>query len=301
MDVSDFSDPVDKEIIAILNHGKKQQKEIIELVDKSSGTVRNHLSYLVDSHNIIRKEENGGVFYYLEEQGGDIIRPKPSADIDKVNLTLHKMSVCLREGSGNKASYQNLGHSHQQPGFMNVASGFHIIASNNYYVLDNQENFGMFFNIFDSVIDRLDDYSKGDSLTHSVDGYRLFFMATNNIYSNWEKGKENEAFHSHMSKRSEQIQSTLSCLPTEIASNISMLLFHIDIREGQKAFIQMVASGDHDREYLLSNAFYTYDAENQIDTLIGDLEDAKKCVDEKEEHRVEELITEIKRRYKRVN
>lgn len=291
MDPERLSDPTDQKIVSILRYGKKRQKEIIELIDKNENTIRNHLQYLTENFDVIRKEENGGVFYYLERQGEEIIQPQPFADREEVYKIIYEMKAYLDLIDDGQDINLN------KNSFLELTIDLESISRDRYYVLDSRKNIASFFDIFDHIIELLDECDPNKHTLKHSEGIPNFFMATSSIYDNWRKGKENERFHKLLSNRAQQMQSLFDNCPPRIINGLHSLLFQIDIREGQKALIKFMNSENYSREDMLDYAFLAYSSENKMDVLFEDINTAKKKADSSRKQELNDLKDEIKRIY----
>jgi hypothetical protein len=299
---------IDRKIKSVLRYGKKRQVEIIRLVDANENTVRNHLEDLSNNHkeNVIKLEEGGGTYYYSEENGEQIVQPKPLADPTEINDILRLYHSKVEKGNilnkfKSKISNSQLAPFNSEPedSSIDLMSRFFDKAHRNYYLLENQENLELFFSIFDTLLEPLQDYnSQTEELTRPNAEFELFFMAADYTHNNWKKGKENEDLQELFLQRTDNIQKTVGN-SQDIDRVLLTLLVSISAKEGQKAYISMVKSGNYNLDTLMEDAFYLYDCENEIHELLDDLEKAKKQVDEDSAAEIDTLKQKIVDTYNR--
>ena len=282
-------DHIDRKIKSVLKYGKKRQVEISRLVDANENTVRNHLEDLSnnDKEDIIKLEEGGGIHYYSEEIGEQIVQPKPFADPTEINDILQSYHSKLKSDDILNKFKLKIANSQLAPfdsepedSSIHLMNKFADKAHSNYYLLENRENLELFFSIFDTLLEPLQDYnSKTEELTRPNAEFELFFMAADDVHDNWKKGKENEDLQEMFLERTDNIQKAVGN-SQDIDRVLLTLLVSISAREGQKAYISMVKSGNYDLDTLMEDAFYLYDCENKIHELLDDLEKAKIQADE---------------------
>jgi len=290
-------DEDDQKIVSILRYGEKQQREIIELMNRSEGTVRNHLDYL-EEQEVITKTKNGGSFYYLNEGRRKKVKPLPKADPESVNDVLYKMGFHFDLLPSNEFSVPD-----DAPfSFSELAREFHNISFYRYEVLSSENNFKLFSKIFDHVLCILIDFdNKRETLTDSENSYWLFFRSICHIYENWENGFENSDFHSTISKRTEHMELAFDSSPFNIKNAIQTVLTKIDRRKGQEVLVRLIAEEYSDDENksgdILDSVFYHYDSENEVHLLFDDLREIKNRIDSEAEKNIDAFIKEYKRRY----
>lgn len=302
-------DPIDNKIISILTYGKKNQKEIVALLDneRSGRTIRRHLNNLEEAGRIDREGDSGP--FYLPNQNREPVQPKPFADQDEINRILFNIEEefdifssafyefhddktiakrILSWLSVSKDTGNNIEIPEQDGDLIHQIQEFHRMSSSNHYVLQNKQNLNSFFRIFDSAIEILEDHDSDQGVLIVPDLYFMFlFMSANNLYRNWFNGKENEEFDSRMTDRAERILSIFESNQSKFESNQSKfhsemrsLLTNINREDSKKVYIAMVKSGKYDQERMLEDAFYTYDAFNEINKLLEDLNDAQQEVED---------------------
>lgn len=322
----EISDETDQKIISILYFGRKRQNEIVSLINKNKSTTINHLDYLVENHKVKRIEEaNNEVYYQLEDGRSEIVPPYPKADADKVHQLLfsikdntsqilerYKEDMHQNEqknianktlAAGNKKAETEDNPTVDDPveNLISDASELYGLTSKRYHLLSETNNFELFFDVLDKVLDNYDQFQTEERYVHHPSrAFDQFIMATNELYINYENGEENEKFASELSERSSKIIYLVKILPHHLGDSLMVLAFAIDENDGQEAFKNAVLSGNYEMNELILRAFEKYIRRNNTHKLFEDLEEVEKTSDGEVKTDIEEIKQEIKRRYYQV-
>jgi polyhydroxyalkanoate synthesis regulator phasin/predicted transcriptional regulator len=301
-----MADHIDQKIKSVLKYGKKRQVEIIELVDVNRNTVRSHLEKLVEQGDLLEEKQGNAKYYYSEDAGERIIQPKPYADAAEVKDVLHDLNTELQGGTKshgiisritNRGTDQSRGN--QDETSLDLLTEFYDVSNNNYYLLENRENLDLFFSVFDKFLETLQGAEPQNKILVQPEiEFRILFMTATDLYDNWTKGKENEDYHKLMLERTNDMQSAIG-YSEEIDRTLQSLLISISRDEGKKAYISMVRSGNYSVKTLVEDAFYIYDAENEIHELFSDLENAEKMSNENTKAEITKLRRKIRQNYNR--
>jgi len=281
-----FGDETDQKIISILKYGERQQSEIIKLIDKNESTIRRHLDYLEEEFDLSHERRGNKVYYYLEDER-EIIPPKPYADSEEVTRVLYNINQNLTPS-------EDLNTSTQEDLLTHMLD-FSEYSSKYYYVVGVDQNISTFFDIFDHVINDLENSGSSESLFHPREFYYFCISASNDLYSNWEIGKENKEYHRLLFDRIDDIHSIIGHSPKNIERAAQTLLFSVSNKEGQKAFVNMAGSGRYNSKELLNGPIYAYNQKNDLDKLIDDLDDIEKKIEDSEF--IQEMTKDIKNRF----
>jgi len=298
-----------------LENGRKQQKELIELIDAAKPTIRKHLKDLVENNQIKQEKEGRSVFYYRPDRGKDPIEPKPKADPDEVEKLLYQLNSTL-----NNSEYSTT----PSKSFHDLVLDFLGITNSYYYVLQDPEDttIELFFDAFDQLIEEMEHIFPPEKEFGTTDEefligpnrsnrssqrsrpnlyqttpditYELFFRCAHNLYNNWEKEKEHPDFHNELVTRLNELRGIIGDLPESIASQLQTLALTVDQKMGRNFLMILIKSGNFDNSSIRTDLFYSYDTDHDLDALIKDLQNIKNNVSGERSEYIEELIAEIK-------
>lgn len=285
-----------KQIKSVLRYGEKRQHEIKELINNSGPTVRKHLDRLAEQGDITRDDGGQGVSYYIPEHGRDPILPLPHANPDEVHRILYKLQLQIGkvEDSGQEPLYTVPWR------FTDLSHEFLDISSENYFVLNTDQNLDEFLKIFDYITSCCSEVEDSDNPFPPKHPFHVVIFATTELLTNWQKGKENEALREELMDRTSDIHAALENIHFGSQQTLHELLRELGLGEGRKGFKTMAKSPDHDLDDLLTTAFYLYDAKNDLTLFLEDMEEVREELDESDKERAQYLIDEAKRRYTRV-
>jgi len=266
-------------IISFLSNGKKQRKEIIKYIavieesdyDEVESSVANKLSKLV-KHGEIKKKSEG--VYYIPDQGGQIVRPKPEADHDEVNNILSNLESSLELESHNSDTPTS--DRITQPELLDKLSNIVLYKKN---LLYNDESIRKFANIFDLYTQRLVEQTgiNEDAVakTDTIIEYQLLFQITSDLITNAQNGQGNSRISTEIYPHIQTISEHIRDLPPALGIEIQALARTIHVDRGQELFTELVKNDSYEEDVLLEMAFYTYDVHHEVDKLFNHLEKAK--------------------------
>lgn len=306
-----ISDETDQKIISVLYFGKKRQSELVSLLELNKATVRNHLEYLTNIGKIKKETRKNGteVYYQLKDGRSKIVPPYPLADNEKIQRLLFTIKEYLSEidSTSEKITYHrsysiteyvDLETDNSINEFLETTSNFYSLTTKRYHILSNKDNFDMFFEVLDRILELLPKIACDESyLLHPSSGFDNIIMASSEIYINYENSEENERYAKELSKRTEKMVELVRDLPSHLGSSLFVLAFAVDQREGQKAFKNAIISKNYDIDKIVLWAFEKYVRRNQIDQLWADLNDLEDLNDRQYQEIIEEIRERIKFRY----
>jgi hypothetical protein len=102
--------------------------------------------------------------------------------------------------------------------------------------------------------------------------YQHLLFTTTSLLDNWELGKEHEDFYKELTERSGELIHALKNCPEMFEYPIQSIAIQLGEDKAKDAFKIRVKKGSCTEAALLTDAFLIYDAKNDFDELLIDLD-----------------------------
>jgi hypothetical protein len=313
-------DKTQEQILNLLQYGEKRRQSIIDMIDRSPDTIDRKLEYLIKNHSEIEKVKRGREVYYKHKSGPEKnIQPLKSADPNRVADELSKIKLWLdcTSGedivSGNPISQKTIDKRIQKvdSGPADAALEFFKMSQNKYNIIDNDNNFEMFFAIFDELFSQ--EYREKSNIPTVIQNeirirqgrtekrFELLYMhiiySTFSMYENWEAGFENENLHRELHNRKSVLKTRFFSYET-LDAGMCSILNQLSPEAYRERLIYKIKTEDFDVDDMIRKLFQAFiKNEKELLDLHNRLQEAKNRANPTQEEKIQFLIDRIKTKY----
>ncbi len=311
-----------------LQYGRRQQVELIALLNRSKSTVRTHLEKLVEQEEIEKTREAGKVFYSLPDQSEEPMEPKPLAKDGEIGVMLDTIADSMgllnhqeySKHNTRRSEYSSELFDDETSDRVSVIWEYRYVCDRKYEVLSNNKNLRKCMTILDEVIATFDKENQTNAVKSSPREivelppnqhpkrvgvlvlpdfmYARFFDSLLYLLRHWKRGQEHKELYSELGQRTEAIIRNAPRMPDDFGAGIQEVVVVIDPEGGEEMFRRMVEYGNYDMESLRESAYWTYERRNNIDGLFETLDKIEQRVSGEDERKIQSLKEKIRDDYR---